>query len=300
MSSLSFKGLCSVQDFIHCEPDIKKPENLKSVELKVSGISFLDRILPPCLSFSKNCRFDGNYFVELHRVVKSYQVSNYKGARIPLQHNNINVEVFRTYLNKFNYPHIHLMQYVEFGFPLGLWPDVLLTPCEKNHSSAYSFHSYIDKFINTEVEQVGLTGPFDNDPFEGIMLSPLMTAPKKPNGRRPVFDASFGFHSLNKNTPEREYHETQYEFSYPKIDDLANLIAKLGRGCYLFKRDLSRYFLQLKVDPIEYKNLGFVWRQKNLFLCVLRLGVQTRWLLWTVDNGCPQLYLLFMQQWAKK
>ena len=92
-----------------------------------------------------------------------------------------------------------------------------------------------------------------------------MTAPKKPAGRRAVFDASFGIHSLNKNTPEREYHESQYEFHYPRIDDLADMIATLGRGCYLFKRDLSRYFLQLKIDPIEYDKLGFVWRQKLFF-----------------------------------
>ena len=92
-----------------------------------------------------------------------------------------------------------------------------------------------------------------------------MTAPKKPCSRRPVFDASYGIHSLNKNTPEREYHETQYEFSYPRIDDLADLIAVLGKGCYLFKRDLSRYFLQLKIDPIEYCKLGFIWRQQIFF-----------------------------------
>ena len=67
-------------------------------------------------------------------------------------------------------------------------------------------------------------------------------------------------YSLNNNTPQKAYHEVEYEFSFPKIDDLADMIAHLGRGCYLFKRDLSRYFLQLKVDPIEYNKLGFCWR----------------------------------------
>ena len=43
------------------------------------------------------------------------------------------------------------------------------------------------------------------------MISPLMTSPKKPNSRRAVFDASFGLYSLNKNTPERAYHETEYK-----------------------------------------------------------------------------------------
>ena len=33
----------------------------------------------------------------------------------------------------------------------------------------------------------------------------------------------------------------------------------------MFKRDLSRYFLQLKVDPFEYDRLGFVWRGSLFF-----------------------------------
>ena len=44
------------------------------------------------------------------------------------------------------------------------------------------------------------------------------------------------------------YLEEEYEFSFPKVDDLIDIIAKLGRGCYLYERDLSRYFLQLKID----------------------------------------------------
>ena len=99
------------------------------------------------------------------------------------------------------------------------------------------------------------------------MLSPMMTADKKPSSRRTVFDASFGYYSLNKNTPANTYHDSEYEFSFPKIDDLADRISELGSGCFLWKRDLSRFFLQLKVDPFEYNNLGFIWRQK-LYLFV--------------------------------
>ena len=255
-------GLCNVPDFVECKPDIIKPEVLRPLNVNVTDkIIFVDRMLPPTqFSFNENPAFTRSYFLNLHEAVKVYNVSNYKGARIPLQHNNINVDNFRSYLTKFSYPHIHILQYVEFGFPLGLWSESFLVPSTQNHSSAYSYHSYIDKFVNTELDKTGLTGPFETAPWENLMLSPLMTSHKKPSSRRAVFDASFGLYSLNKNTPQKAYHEVEYEFSFPKIDDLADIIAKLGQGCYLFKRDLSRYFLQLKVDPIEYKNLGFCWR----------------------------------------
>jgi len=215
----------------------------------------------------ENKNFSKSYFVDLHNYVSSFGVPNYKGARIPLAHNNIIVSKFRDYLTKFEYPHSHLLQSIEFGFPLGLWTDAYLMPCSKNHSSAYSHFSFVDKFISTELENLGLTGPFDTAPWEAVMLSPIMTAPKKPNSRRTVFDASFGLYSLNKNTPEKSYHETEYEFTFPKIDNLADIIAQLGPGCFLWKRDLSRFYLQLKIDPFEYNKLGFIWRQK-LYLFV--------------------------------
>ena len=260
-------GLSNVPDFIECKPDIAKTEFLKASIVNVTNtLKFTDRLLPPseCI-FAEHHTFSKKYFLDLFKAVKVFDVNNYKGARIPLKHNNINVATFRAYLSKFNYPHSHILQYVEFGFPLGLWSDAYLVPSTKNHSSAYSYYTYVDKFVETELHKLGLTGPFDTAPWDNLMLSPMMTSHKKPASRRPVFDASFGMFSLNKNTPEKAYHETEYEFHFPSIDNLADIIAALGPGCYLFKRDLSRFFLQLKIDPIEYDKLGFVWRGQIYF-----------------------------------
>ena len=249
-------------DFIECKPDVIKIDSLKPCLVNVTdSLKFTDRMLPltQC-KLVENPTFSKLYFLNLYSAVKLYNVNNYRGARIPLQHNNIVVEKFRAYLTKFKYPHIHILQYVEFGFPLGLWSDAYLEPSTKNHSSAYSYYSYVDKFVETELNKLGITGPFDSAPWDNLMISPMMTSHKKPAGRRTVFDASFGLFSLNKNTPEKAYHETEYEFHFPRIDNLADIVATLGPGCFLFKRDLSRYFLQLKIDPIEYDKLGFVWR----------------------------------------
>ena len=260
-------GENKVPDFIECKPDIEKPESLKMFEVKITeNLQFMDRILP-----STNCKlvehpvFNRAYFLDLQKSVKLYDTNNYRGARIPLKHNNINVESFRNYLIKFSYPHSHIMQYVEFGFPLGLWSDAYLEPATRNHSSSYSYFSFLDSFVESELANLGLTGPFDSSPWENVMISPMMTSHKKPNGRRPVFDASFGLFSLNKNTPEKCYNDSEYEFTFPKIDDLADRIAELGPNCYLWKRDLSRYFLQLKIDPAEFDKLGFIWRGKLYF-----------------------------------
>ena len=266
---MPFANQSKVPYFIECNPDVKKPEVLKPVEVQIcTNLKFVDRILPqPCVSLVENVTFPMQYFVDLHNLVKSYNDYNFKGARIPLAHNSINVAKFRQLLSEFEYPYIHIMQYIEFGFPLGLNYDAYLEPNVKNHSSAYSFYPYVDKFISSELENIGVTGPFERAPWDWIMISPIMTAPKKPDSRRTVFDASFGPYSINKNTPEGAYLDTEYEFSFPKIDNLVDIISQLGPGCFLWKRDLSRFFLQLKIDPYEYDRLGFVWRS-NLYLFV--------------------------------
>ena len=145
-----------------------------------STLKFVDRLLPPTsCKFAEHPSFSKQYFIDLHNTVKSFGVHNYRGARIPLKHNNIKVENLRMHLLKFNYPHIHIMQFVEFGFPLGLWSDAHLEPSTKNHSSAYSYHTYVDKFVETELSKLGMTGPFDSSPWENVMISPMMTSHKK-------------------------------------------------------------------------------------------------------------------------
>ena len=186
-------------DFITCTPNVIKPDVLKPDLVNITPtLTFTNRVLPQSNhSLVENESFPCSHFVNLHKKVKAHGTHNYRGARIPLEHNNINVQNFRSYLRKFSYPNIQILQFIEFGFPLGLWSEAYLEPCVKNHSSAYSYFSHVDKFIETELSKVGITGPFNQSPWENIMLSPMMTAHKKPNSRRTVFDASFGMFSLN-------------------------------------------------------------------------------------------------------
>ena len=85
-----------------------------------------------------------------------------------------------------------------------------------------------------------------------------MTAVKKPSGRRSVFDATFGDMSLNDCTPQDTYMDQPFSYDFPKIEDFKRFVLTCGRGSYLWKRDLSRYYLQLPVDPVEYPLLCFI------------------------------------------
>ena len=101
-----------------------------------------------------------------------------------------------------------------------------------------------------------------------------MTAVKKPDGRRAVFDATFGEQSLNNSTPTETYLNQPTCYDFPKIEDFKRFILECGEGCFIWKRDLSRYYLQLPTDPIEYPLLCFVWRSAMFFFCALMFGLR--------------------------
>ena len=253
-------------DSIECPKDLKAGTFLKSIYFVLNnGFVFEDKLLPePSISLlSENIKFSTKYYIDLYSKVKSFYTYNHLGARIPLEHCNINVNKFRALLPE-DYDDRVVLQYLEFGFPLGLQEDFVLQPVSKNHFSSYEFYSHVDHFVRKELEKGGMTGPFSTSPFNNIMISPLMTASKKPNSRRTIFDASFSQFSLNVNTPDKLYLGDDYDFSFPKLDDFSSLILKYGKNCYLWNRDLSRFFLQLPLDPSEYDKVGCIWRGQLL------------------------------------
>jgi hypothetical protein len=101
-----------------------------------------------------------------------------------------------------------------------------------------------------------------------------MTAEKKPSSRRCVFDATFGDFSLNNSTPTDMYMGQPIEFAFPRIEDFRRLILSCGRGCWIWKRDMARFFLQIPLDPAEYPRVAFIWRAELFFFLKLMFGLR--------------------------
>ena len=231
---------------------------------------FLSRLTPPQ-------SFPPSYFTNLHFLVNApgsdypQGTYNYLGARRSLVHTKLNIPLWKDLL--VDYPKKELVDFLQYGFPVGVDPDGPTEPSLKNHSSSYMYYTYLDKFCVKEVSKAGMTGPFGNIPFLSYQISPMMTSFKKPSGRRPVFDASFGI-SLNSITPQDFYLDYRTEYDFPKLDDLERMILQVGRGALLWKRDLSRYFLQLPLDPVDYRRTGFIWRQNFFFFISYMFGLR--------------------------
>ena len=275
----------SATDFIHVKPvlpDIKVSTLKSSMFCLPDAKIFMDKSLPdPEPSFMEriipNPSFSPDYFSALHSLVFApgshypQGTYNYLGAKISLAHTSLNIPTWRELL--VDYPKKEIVDFLEFGFPIGVDPDGSTEPTLKNHSSSYMYYTYLDKFCIKEISKAGLTGPFGNVPFSSYQISPMMTSFKKPSSRRPVFDATFGT-SLNKITPQNYYLDFRAEYDFPKLDDLEQMILEVGHGALLWKRDLSRYFLQLPLDPVDYRRTGFIWRQNFFYFVSYMFGLR--------------------------
>ena len=245
---------------------------------------FHDRVLPPS-DHRINPReiYTPDYFVALHNVVAAPGIRadgscypaftpNYLGACVKLAHVRLKIDRWRYHLT--GYEHVDIIQHLEHGFPLGLQELPDLCSSHRNHGSAYNFFPHVDKFVAEEVLKGGVTGPLDKSPWWNGVVSPMMTAPKKPDSRRTVFDASFGEKSLNNSTPSDFYLGQPCIYTYPKIDDFRRMVLRCGLGCYMWKRDLSRFFLQIPLDPAEYHRVCFIWRCLFFFFVGLAFGLR--------------------------
>ena len=89
-------------------------------------------------------------------------------------------------------------------------------------------------------------------------ISPMMTR-DKPNAphRRVIIDLSFRQgQSVNAGIPKDQYLSTPFILKSPTVDTITDQIKVLGRGCKLYKVDISRAFRHIKLDPIENDLLG--------------------------------------------
>ena len=262
---------------------VVKSTNLQAVEVSIAG-NFIDRALPsPISALIPHPEYSPDYFVNHGNMVSAsgfdkagfcYPAGtpNFLGARIPLTHTALKIDRWRYHL--VGYEDAYVVQLLQYGFPLGLQEDPELESCSRNHGSSYNFYPYIDKFIVGEIQKVGLTGPFQEAPWCDVTCAPLMTAAKKPDGRRAVFDATFGDKSLNNATPSATYMGEPCVYTFPKINDFRLMILKCGRNCFLWKRDLHRYYLQLPLCSSEYHRVAFVWRGLIFFFIALMFGLR--------------------------
>ena len=212
----------------------------------------------------------------LHHEVLRLGYPNRWGARIPI-YSKWNLQLFSELLK--DYEDKEVVEWMTYGWPSGRLPtledpEVSLT----NHAGATEHPQALSKYISKELGKEAVMGPFDSIPFQSkIGISPLSTRPKRDSlERRIILDLSFPpGRSINDGIIKDNYLGFQAKLSFPKIDEFACRIYILGKGCLMFKVDLSRYFRQLPLDPGDYSLIGYVVDGKIYFDKVLPMGMRS-------------------------
>ena len=119
-----------------------------------------------------------------------------------------------------------------------------------------------------------ILGPFDQVPFsEAFCISPLNTVSKKKSlERRVILDLSFPEgSSINEGISKDFYLGSKIDLTFPRVDDLVDLIKLKGKHCHLYKRDLKRAYRQIPIDLSDVPLLGYCFEGRYYLFCCLYL-----------------------------
>ena len=141
-------------------------------------------------------------YLQLASDIKASGVPNHLGMHVPLPA-TFDLKYITREIAGFHDQ--KLLDYLTFGFPLGLDPNIYIASNKNdNHASAWRHAEAIDEYIAVEKGHGALFGPFESKPHPDFTWSPLMTRPKGA-GHRVILNLSFGDFSVNKATPKGVY-----------------------------------------------------------------------------------------------
>ena len=146
------------------------------------------------------------------------------------------------------------------GFRIGYeYGHRVLRPAYKNLNCALQHKEVVDDYLQTEILQNRVAGPFNRSDFHEIQISRFGVIPKghQPNKWRLILDLSFPKkHSVNDGIPK-----SLCSLTYITVDDAIDAISKLGPDTLLAKIDIKNAFRLLPVHPADRHLLGMKWRE---------------------------------------
>jgi hypothetical protein len=220
-------------------------------------------------------------------VLRQGRVFNFQ-QKIKSLDTHINVDRLRE-LTEYYYDK-QVIDLIEFGFPLDMdKSNFKASNLVENQPSATNFMDSVLKYIQDEINEKAILGPFDQLPHHNVHISPLMTRPKEGTKHRVIVDLSYPYEygrSVNSVTSAEIYLQTAYSLKLPTIDTICDLINNVGGPVKLFKVDLACAFRQLKIDPADIFNLGLKVEGKYYLDASLPFGWWSGFLIifWVIRN----------------
>lgn len=223
--------------------------------------------------------------------VRQSGLPNVLGIRETLP-TKLNLGEWRAHLA--DYPeYAELLDFVEFGFPLGYLGPESNYDIKYNHSSANDFSSDINKFLEKEISLGGIIGPFSDKPFTPwLHAAPFMSRPKRDSiDRRIIADLSFPQElSINAFILKNAIWGQARNHSLPTVSEFVEKVKEMGPGSYMSTVDISRAYKNFKSDPLDWPLLCAHWDDKYYCDITLPFGARASSLhMQTVANAIVRI-----------
>ena len=195
--------------------------------------------------------------IKAHKLISETGLSDLLRFRIPIE-SGLNIDKWMSYLC--NYWDPQLCDPLQYGFPIYFNGFCPLISSEVNHSLIINYSEHVQEYIQEELQFQAILGPFREKPIQ-LHVSPLMIRDKQnSSSKRTIMDPSWPhWASVNDGVRKDVCLETTYELHYPSIDLITNSSQKLGTSAQIYKIDISRAFIWIKVDPADIDLLGIIF-----------------------------------------
>ena len=147
-------------------------------------------------------------------------------------------------------------------------PPMMSPPATYNHQSAVNFAEHIDAYVERELAEGALSGPYQLPPFNPWFISsPIMSREKSGGeGRRVIVDLSFPDGGINQFIAPHVFDGRDAVHNLPTIQSAIATLASTPPG------DIQLAYRQFPVTPLDWPLLGIHWRGCWSFDCRIPFG----------------------------
>ena len=158
--------------------------------------------------------------------------------------------------------HLFLVRGIREGFRVGFDYSRLCRAASRNMGSAQEKPQIVQEYLQKEVTEGRILGPFDPAEYPQIHTSRFGVIPKSIPGKwRLIVDMS----STEGNSVNDGIHEPLCSLSYVTVMDGARRVASFGRGALMAKVDIRNAYIVIPVHPDDRWLMGMLW-WKNLYI----------------------------------
>lgn len=154
---------------------------------------------------------------------------------------------------------------IRYGFPMQYIGPKLVVSNPSRHVSDLDDSSHIAEYIQSELANRALLGPFDHPPFcEWFFTAPLMTRPKsEPGKRRIIVDLSYPReNNVNMFIRKNVLFGAQHTHDLPMVDDLVEAARAFDFNCFIGVIDIQRAYRNVPTCPMDLPLLGIKYADK--------------------------------------